>query len=203
MTLLGRVVVLLVLAAGLAGAEAGVGTREPSPATVERPPVPRPVTDVPGVDHLFEDGRVLVGGQPSADALRRLRERGLTAVVNLRTSREMVNPHEVAYDEVEVVRDLGLGYLQLQLGGDGHPYTPEVVRRLAEFLDRHPGQVLVHCSVGRRASYLWVAYLVRHQGVDLAAAVARGEAMAIGPSPLEGLLGQPLTLAYERPGDGA
>jgi len=50
--------------------------------------------------------------------------------------------------------------------------------------------------MGWRASYLWVAYLVRERGVDLQAALARGTTIAIPPSPLQGLLDRELTLAF-------
>jgi hypothetical protein len=56
--------------------------------------------------------------------------------------------------------------------------------------------VLLHCTIGWRASCLWVAYLIREQGFALPDALARGEAIAITPDPLEGLLGRPLALQY-------
>ena len=48
-----------------------------------------------------------------------------------------------------------------------------------------------------RASYLWAAYLILYQDFDFAAALDRGEAIAISPPPLQGLLGRPLTLVFE------
>jgi len=39
-------------------------------------------------------------------------------------------------------------------------------------------------------------YLIREQGSALPDALARGEAIAISPDPLEGLLGRPLVLHY-------
>jgi protein tyrosine phosphatase (PTP) superfamily phosphohydrolase (DUF442 family) len=70
------------------------------------------------------------------------------------------------------------------------------VDRLAKALADHPGPVLLHCTIGWRASYLWVAYLVREQGFALPDALARGKAIAITPDPLEGLLGRPLDVVY-------
>ena len=57
---------------------------------VDREGVPAPVEGIEGVERrLYLDGRIYVAGQPSADALRRFRELGVTAVVNLRTRAEM------------------------------------------------------------------------------------------------------------------
>ena len=60
---------------------------------------------------------------------------------------------------------------------------------------RGPGRlrsVLLHCIVAWRASHLWAAYLVRHQGFTVAEAYARGEAIGIGEMPLAGLLDRKL-----------
>ena len=145
---------------------------------------------------LWRDGRVFVAGQPDEAALDRFRKLGVTAVVNLRTPDEMNDRERVPFDEAAVVGSLGMEYVHIPLGGDAHPYTPEAVDRFAEVLERHDGLVLLHCTVAWRASYMWTAYLIREQGFGLAAAMARGEAMAIGDLPIEGLLGRPLELVY-------
>jgi hypothetical protein len=56
--------------------------------------------------------------------------------------------------------------------------------------------VLLHCTIGWRASCLWVAYLIREQGFALPDALARGEAIALSPDPLESLLGRALTVQF-------
>jgi uncharacterized protein (TIGR01244 family) len=158
------------------------------------------VVDVEGVEGvervLRRDGRVLIGGQPSAEALAALEARGVTAVVNARTPDEMEDHERVPYDEGQTVRELGMEYVHIPLGGADHPYTPEAVERLAEVLDRHPGPVFLHCGVAGRAAWLWTAYLVRFGGLDVEEAMEHGRAVALRPSPLEGLLGRPIRLAY-------
>jgi hypothetical protein len=47
-----------------------------------------------------------------------------------------------------------------------------------------------------RAAYLWGAYLIRYQGMDLDKAMQRGATIAISPSPLAGLLDRSMKLAY-------
>jgi uncharacterized protein (TIGR01244 family) len=145
---------------------------------------------------LWRDGRVFIAGQPDEVAFDRFQKVGVTAVVNLRTPAEMSDRERVPFDEAAVVEALGMEYVHIPLGGDDHPYTPAAVDRFAEVLERHDGLVLLHCTVAWRASYMWAAYLVREQGFSLAAAMARGEAMAIGDLPIEGLLGRQLELVY-------
>ena len=159
--------------------------------------MPQAVGGVEGLErNLYRDGRVYIAGQPSEDALRRFKELGVTVVVNLRTPAEMEDRERVPFDEAAAVDALDLEYVWIPLGGDDHPYTPDAVDRFAEIMSLHEGFVLLHCTMGWRAAYLWVAYLIREHGYELGEAIARGEAVAIGPPPLEGLLGRPLELAY-------
>jgi protein tyrosine phosphatase (PTP) superfamily phosphohydrolase (DUF442 family) len=177
------------IAAGSDGATVELG--------VDGEEMPAAVKGFEGVErNLYRDGRVYLGGQPSEDALGQFKELGVTVVVNLRTPGEMEDRERVPFDEAEVVEALGLEYVWIPLGGEDHPYTPAAVDRFAEVMRRHDGAVLVHCTMGWRVAYLWVAYLIREHGFELDDALARGEAVAIGPSPLEGLLDRPLDLAY-------
>lgn len=145
---------------------------------------------------LWRDGRVFIGGQPDEAALARFKEMGVTAVISLRTTAEMDDRERVPFDEAAVVESLGIEYVHIPLGGEDHPYSPKAVDRLAEVFERHDGPVLLHCTVAWRASYMWSAYLITEHGFSLDSAMARGEAMAIGDLPIEGLLGRPLKLAY-------
>jgi uncharacterized protein (TIGR01244 family) len=188
------VIVLAVLVA--------TGLTAKTPATPIAAPegsgLPVKVTDIEGVEaRLYLDGRVYIAGQPSEAALARLKERGVTAVVNLRTPREVADRHQVPYDEAATAAGLGLEYVHIPLGGSDFPYTTDAVDRFASVLDRHPGPVLLHCAVASRASYLWTAYLIRHRGFTLDAALARGEAIGISANPLEGLTGRQIKLVWD------
>jgi uncharacterized protein (TIGR01244 family) len=199
-----RRVLLIVLVLGCVVAT--VSAQEPGPTSnagaakvaVEGESLPVKVTDIEGVEaRLYRDGRVYVAGQPSEAALAKLKERGVTAVVNLRTPAEIVDPKQVPYDEAAAVAGLGLEYVHIPLGGKDFPYTTEAVDRFASVLNRHPGPVLLHCAVAWRASYVWAAYLIRHRGFTLDAALARGEAIGISTNPLEGLTGRQVKLVWE------
>jgi protein tyrosine phosphatase (PTP) superfamily phosphohydrolase (DUF442 family) len=60
------------------------------------------------------------------------------------------------------------------------------------------GEVLLHCTVGWRASHVWAAYLVKEKGMSYEDAVKAGEAMNLNgykppnatSTPVEDLLGR-------------
>jgi protein tyrosine phosphatase (PTP) superfamily phosphohydrolase (DUF442 family) len=192
----GHVFALMLLVLGAASATSFGGTEVK--LEVDSSKLPVAIEDVEGVErNLYLDGRVYIGGQPTEAALQTLKELGVTAVVNLRTPGEMDDRERVPYDEATAARGLELDYIWIPLGGEDHPYTPAALDKFAEVLERHDGRVLLHCTMGWRAAYVWVAYLIREHGFALDDAYARGEAIAIGKSPLEGLLDRPLTIAYE------
>ncbi|MBZ0089338.1 MAG: MBL fold metallo-hydrolase, partial [Thermoanaerobaculia bacterium] len=170
------------------------------PAAVDpaRPPVE--ITDLPGVERkIYLDGRVYISGQPTAETLAELRRRGVTAVVNVRTAEEMADREQVPYDEAALAAELGLDYVHVPIGGVDHPFRPEVLDRLADVLARHSGPVLLHCTVGYRASWVWTGYLARDLGLPVDQALARGESMAISRHPLGLLLDRPLRIELGEP----
>jgi uncharacterized protein (TIGR01244 family) len=147
---------------------------------------------------LYLDGRVFISGQPTEAAFAAFSRRGLTVVVNTRTSEEVEDREKVPFDEEKIVRSLGMSYVWIPLGGDDHPYDPAAVQRLAEVLSSENGQVLIHCLYGGRAAYLWVAHLVKYEGFPLEQAMARGEAMVLKPHPVGRLLGRPTKLVFSQ-----
>ncbi len=192
--------VALLLALLAAPVPAASAASTPPPLAVDRARPPLEVTDLPGVERkIYLDGRVYIAGQPSAEALAELKRRGVTAVVNLRTAEEMADREQVPYDEAALAAELGLEYVHLPIGGADHPFRPEVLDRLADVLRRHPGPVLLHCTVGYRASWAWTGFLARELGFSLDDAVARGETMAISKHPLSLLLGRPTRLLLADP----
>jgi uncharacterized protein (TIGR01244 family) len=192
-----RFVVLFVLFVLAATAVSADDTESPGASSIglDRDSLPREVTDYSGeVRGLWRDGRIFIAGQPDESALKHFQNLGVDVVVNLRTPEEVNDRDRVPFDEAAVVTELGMDYIHIPLGGEDHPYSPGVVDRFADVLVRYEGPVLLHCTVGWRASYLWSAYLVREHGFELDLAMARGKAMAISDLPIEGLLGVDLEL---------
>lgn len=144
---------------------------------------------------LAESGKILIAGQPDENGLARAKAEGVTRIVNLRTPAEM--SARDAPDEAAASKALGLDYVQIPLGGEDAPFTPAAVEQFAEAVESADGKVLLHCRSGRRASYLWAAWLVKYKGVPVHEAVDLARQVNFGTLPLEELLGKKLTITTE------
>jgi uncharacterized protein (TIGR01244 family) len=151
---------------------------------------------------------VFVGGQPTEQGLREMKRLGVTTVVNLRTPEEMHK--SVKFDEPALVAQLGMKYVYLPVRGSADfPYSPETVTKFADAVRGTHGKVLLHCTVGWRASHLWAAYLIRERGVPVDEALANARAINLmdtmrmgvsGRQPVEQFLDRDLpTIAHPGP----
>src|SRR6185436_18173874 len=130
-------------------------------------PVPNPVTlDTTG---LFQAKFVSVGddmfiaGQPTEKALRDLRAKGVTTIVNLRMPNEMA---QVGFDEAALAKELGMRYVHIPMSGaPANPYGPRELDTFAAAMASADGKVLLHCTIAWRASHLWAAYLIRERNI--------------------------------------
>src|SRR3954466_9597612 len=109
---------------------------------------------------------MFIGGQPTEKALRALRAKGVTTVVNLRMPEEMAH---VGFDEASLVKELGMKYVHIPMRGTAeNPYGPKQLDAFAAALGAADGKVLLHCTIAWRASHLWAAYLIRERIVPVA-----------------------------------
>jgi len=186
---LGAVSVLLTLPAG---AQSIVGKDKTGP-------VPNPVNlDTTGLfqaKFVSVGDDMFIGGQPTEKALRELRAKGVTTVVNLRMPEEMAR---VGFDEGALVKELGIKYVYIPMRGTSdHPYGPKELDSFAAAMASADGKVLLHCTIAWRASHLWAAYLIRERKVPVTDALAQTrminlmDNMRMGDQqPLEGFLGR-------------
>jgi uncharacterized protein (TIGR01244 family) len=166
-------------------------------------PVPDPVNlDTTGLfqaKFVSVGDDMFIGGQPTEKALRELKEKGVTTVVNLRMPEEMAH---VGFDEAALVKELGINYVHIPMRGTAdHPYGPKELDTFAAAMASADGKVLLHCTIAWRASHLWAAYLIRDRKVPVAEALAQTrminlmDNMRMGSGdqqPLEGFLGRPV-----------
>ena len=153
-----------------------------------------PVTeDRQGVFNISSDvGIGYVAGQPDQAAFEAYVADGVTAVVNLRTPGEMSNPEQVPFDQVALLDQLGLDYVEAPIGGAAYPYSTAAVDALAQAIDDTDGKVLLHCRSAGRASQVWAAYLVKYEGLSEADAVRHAQAISLnGAFKRDELLGTP------------
>lgn len=144
-------------------------------------------------DVLAQTGDVYIAGQPSVQGLERMAKEGVKTVISFRTPREMNDRSIVPFDEAEQSDALGMRYVNIPLGGDEHPYSPEALETFAKIMNEIDGKALIHCTVAWRASHMWAAYLVKHKGMDVNEAAAHGRAVNMGVPPMESLLGGDVT----------
>lgn len=163
-------------------------------------PVPNPVNlDTTG---LFQAKFASVGddmfiaGQPTEKALRELRAKGVTTVVNLRMPEEMAR---VGFDEAALVKELGIKYVYIPMRGTpDHPFGPKELDTFAAAMASADGKVLLHCTIAWRASHLWAAYLIRERKIPVATALSQARMINLMDNmrmsgdlqPLEGFLGR-------------
>ena len=79
---------------------------------------------------IADVGPAFVAGQPTADALRSMKAAGVTTVISLRRQSEMDDRQQVPFDEAALVKELGMTYVHIPLGGADSPYTPEAVSKV-------------------------------------------------------------------------
>jgi protein tyrosine phosphatase (PTP) superfamily phosphohydrolase (DUF442 family) len=116
------------------------------------------------------DAHLYRGAQPTAEGFRRLREMGVTTVINLR-----MEPDAVKTGEKRIVEELGMRYIGIPVE-DGNFFTrsrtiPEAaIREFFRAVDeaaRGAGTVFVHCHRGAdRTGALVAFYRVARQGWD-------------------------------------
>lgn len=145
-----------------------------------------------GVDAQPLGDNRYVGSQPDADDFAELKAAGITKVINFRTPPEM---DDLGFDEPQILEDLGIEYVHIPMGGDEYGYTSEQVDALVSALDDPNEKVLLHCTIGWRASIVTVAYLVREEGVPLDEAMTHAQRW--WPLQLEKMLGRPLKLSFD------
>jgi uncharacterized protein (TIGR01244 family) len=141
---------------------------------------------------IADAGPLYVAGQPSEAGLRELAAKGVKTVINLRTQPEMDNRQQVPFDEAALLKELGMTYVHIPLGGPTTPYNPEAVETFASALEGADAKVLLHCTVAWRASHMWAAYLVRKKGFTLEEAKRHAAAINLGNAsggPIDAFLG--------------
>jgi uncharacterized protein (TIGR01244 family) len=162
-------------------------------------PVPNPVNlDTTGLfqaKFVSVGSDMFIGGQPTEKALRELKAKGVTTIVNLRMPEEMA---QVGFDEAALAKELGIKYVYIPMRGTAeNPYGPKELDRFTSAMASADGKVLLHCTIAWRASHLWAAYLIRERNTPVATALSQARSinlmdnMRMGGDrqPLEGFLG--------------
>src|SRR3977135_1341140 len=117
-------------------------------------PVPNPVNlDTTGMfqaKFVSVGDDMFIGGQPTEKALRDLRAKGVTTLVNLRMPEEMA---QVGFDEAALAKELGIRYVQIPMRGTGeNPYGPKQLDTFTAAMASADGKGLLACPLAWRGS---------------------------------------------------
>lgn len=138
------------------------------PATSAGPEAPQSVSADALPNYKRLTPLLAVAGQPTPEALGRLRSLGFRTVINLRTESE---PGVQA--EAEALRAAGLDYVSVPVMPETLGASQvEAVRRVLD--DPARGPVLLHCGSSNRVGAVWALLQAQAKGLDAEQAVEEG-----------------------------
>lgn len=125
-------------------------------------------------DRIKFNHAITVGGQPSREDLHQLADEGFKAIVNLRPKGE--DEQQLDPDvEADLVRDLGLRYLNLPVTMDS--ISEDKVDTFRRHLSELPEPIYVHCSAGKRAGAFVMMHMAAEQNMSGEEALKKAEEM--------------------------
>lgn len=134
--------------------------------------------------HLHKN--LYVAGQINADDLHRLKEAGITTIINNRPDHE--EPGQLTHaDASALAEELGLNYVFLPMA-NGQPLPANIVSEFKAVLESADGEVLAHCRSGMRSSVIWALGAVGAGDVTVEEAIEKGRAAGIPLHNARGLL---------------
>ena len=130
----------------------------------------------PDVPNLMEarDG-IYTGGQPTPSGMRRLAERGVRTVVNLRPHTE-----NGARDESIEAANLGMTYFSIPVTASN--FSIQTIQDLHCVLnDRKNYPIYIHCRTGNRVGGAWFVHRVLFEKASIPEALTEGKLLGMEP----------------------
>lgn len=144
---------------GAAGPQASLATTPSVPESVDGALIPNYARLTPAL---------AAAGQPTPEAIPKLRALGFRTVVNLRADSE-----PGVAGEAEAVRAQGLDYVSVPITAESFSLAAvAAVQRVLDDPERAP--VLLHCSSSNRVGGVWAVIQARTRGLSAEAAVTEG-----------------------------
>ncbi len=145
------------------------------------------ITEFPDLYHYHN---FYIAGQVSLEALKWLKSKGVTKIINLRTQQEMAEFTKTAYNEAMQTKEMGFDYKIIDvLGLSG--YNDKKLQEFILSIDSDK-KILIHCRTGIRANDFFMAYLIKKQGYSIENALNIGRQIKF-LIPLEHLLNKKIT----------
>lgn len=117
------------------------------------------VVPIEGMRNATMVGDLLIGGQPDADALADLVNRGYTSILTVRAE------GEIEWDEQSEVEALGMTFHRVEMSNPVQEITDDQVAMFADIMEQRDGPMVLHCGSGNRVAGLWATWLIEHEGV--------------------------------------
>jgi uncharacterized protein (TIGR01244 family) len=146
---------------------------------------------IKGFRNLYQYDNFYLSGQPSYEALQWLKSRGVNTIINLRTPKENQDFAEASFNEYAVAMQMGFSYHSIPVDGT-KDYTPAKLEEMSVLLAEDK-PVLIHCLSAGRATYFFMAYLIKYRGYGIDEAIEVGKGVAFS-FPLENLLNIKITM---------
>ena len=130
--------------------------------------------DLPsGVNNFSEvNDHVYRGAQPSNEGFANLAKLGVKTVIDLRESGSR------SAHEAELVKSLGMRYINIPLAGYSAPSTDQVAKVMSILDDPSAGKVFVHCRRGAdRTGTMIALYRISHDHWDNRKALSEAESL--------------------------
>jgi uncharacterized protein (TIGR01244 family) len=127
------------------------------------------VGETPNVKTTGE--KIFFGGQPAPEDFALFKDKGVKTIINLRSQEEVEG---LAFNEEEIVKELGMNYVHVPLKGgqldDDH--LRDTVKAIA---GARASNVLIHCASGNRVGFSWSLFQGTEGDEDVAKAIAMGK----------------------------
>tara|TARA_Y100000768_G_C23991331_1_gene693637 strand:- start:3314 stop:3769 length:456 start_codon:yes stop_codon:yes gene_type:complete len=122
------------------------------------------ITDVAGIDYLWQVDNLYLAGQPSVETMTEMKERGVAHVYNLR------NEGEVDQSEIKAkAEELGMKYHHIPIIVNGM-LDAENCKKLSNLITKDEPH-FIHCGSANRVGAWLITYLTQYRGMDFDEAV--------------------------------
>ncbi len=120
---------------------------------------------------------LLVAGQLQEEDFSKLKEAGVTTIINNRPDGE--EPGQMSSeDAMSIAKELGMAYVYLPMA-NGQPLPEGTVEAFKDAVERDSGNVLAHCRSGMRSSFIWALGAVSEGQVSVDEAIDAAQGAGI------------------------
>ncbi len=157
----------------------------------EIPKSPEEILLMDSTINLYKAGDFFISGQPNDSILIALQKQNLQLIINIRTAEEIEVIKEKGFDEVAFSDSLNIAYVNIPIGGKAG-FTEKAIQDINDAIQRHDGNIMIHCRSAGRASNAWMAWLINYYDLPVDDAIILGKQMQFRLY-LEDLLGYELS----------